>query len=104
MKYEWTKKISNNNMKKETKELANWIDKELNIIHIILYLILGKLFGGYWWILFGAFSLFSFISMLHALRNGGGNAYKKVGGGEVWQNLTKEQWHLARDLFDLKLK
>lgn len=32
------------------------------------------------------------------------DAISEAGGGEVWQNLTPEQWKLARDLFDLKIK
>mgnify|MGYP000857370076 CR=1 FL=1 len=28
----------------------------------------------------------------------------EAGGGDVWKNLTKEQWKLSRDLFELDLK
>lgn len=31
------------------------------------------------------------------------DAISEAGGGSVWQNLTREQWTLARDLFELKL-
>ena len=31
------------------------------------------------------------------------DAISEAGGGSVWLNLTREQWTLARDLFELKL-
>lgn len=32
------------------------------------------------------------------------DAISETGGGEVWSNLSPQQWKLARDLFDLKIQ
>ncbi|MDY0144208.1 MAG: hypothetical protein RBR97_20185 [Bacteroidales bacterium] len=41
-----------------------WIDAELNILHIMIYILMGMQLGGKWWFLFGALSIASFVSMM----------------------------------------
>lgn len=51
------------NEPKTLAELYYWLEVELSIMHILIYVLMGIMLGGYWWILLGIFSVFNFIFM-----------------------------------------
>lgn len=65
-------------MNRELKDICNWIDGELNLIHFFLYIILGNILGGFWWILIGPMMMLSFGTAIVRMKNGGTRAYKEI--------------------------
>ena len=46
----------------------NWVDAELNLIHFMIYVVMGLLTGGWWWLLFGAMMVMSLVSMVKCIK------------------------------------
>jgi len=54
---------------KTVNEMVNWVDAELNFIHMLLYFILSNLIEGKWRYLFIVFAVMSFMGIFNSLKN-----------------------------------